>query len=157
MALNLHAVVNNAIGRIHPHIQATLYQSLGQENRKGVIIPKYAKGIAIEAQMQSESASTLFHTNRIGQEEETRKLYLYSDASMQTKVAGIVRPLSRNGDIIYIPDTNGSFDNTWWLVIAVIEDFTRSGWASVRATLQVKAPQGIDVEDANDIEKGGTY
>jgi hypothetical protein len=30
-------------------------------------------------------------------------------------------------------------DQTWWLVDAVLKDFTRSGWCSVRATVQVKA------------------
>ncbi|MDL2315507.1 hypothetical protein LJC59_00290 [Desulfovibrio sp. OttesenSCG-928-A18] len=84
-------------------------------------------------QIQSEGATALYHADRVGMEEITRKLYLFSASGLRERVAGIVRPMSRGGDMLQLED------GTWWLVDAVIEDFTRSGWASVRATLQVRA------------------
>ena len=135
--LNLHALVRGAINSVHPDLDAVLYRNTGQETiAGGNIIPSYAKGLAIKAQRQSESATTLAHADKVGQENVSRKFYLYSDHQPKTKVAGIVRPLARGGDMFKLV-----CDKTWWLVDAIIEDFTASGWVCVRATLQVNGPE----------------
>jgi hypothetical protein len=138
MTLNLHSLVRGAISSVHPEVKATLYRASGQNiGPGGKVMPDYAPGEAITAQVQSEGPSVLAQVDRVGQEEVSRKLYLFSEPDLEHKVGGIVRPLSRGGDMIQFED------ETWWLVEAVIEDFSRSGWASVRATLQVKAPAGL--------------
>lgn len=135
MAINIHRLIRNAINRVHPDTSATLYRSVGQVVATGGVVKAiYAAGVPIKAQAQTESAKGLYHADKVGQEETVKKFYLYSDASLKQKVAGIVRPLSRNGDMIQIDD------GTWWLVIAVTEDFTRSGWVCVRAEMQTNAP-----------------
>ena len=134
--INLHAIVNPVISSLHQNIPATLYRSTGMTLLpEGQSQPVYdPNGLPVEAQVQNEGADTLFHADRVGQEEVSRKMYLYSSADLATRVAGIVRPLSRTGDMMQLD--NG----TWWLVNAVLEDFTRSGWVSVRATMQVNPP-----------------
>jgi len=167
LGLNLHSLVRGAINSVHPEVKATLYRAAGQVNGPGgEIKPIYAPGEAITVQVQSEGPSVLAQVDRVGQEEVSRKFYLFSEPGPSRRVAGIVRPLSRGGDMILLgpeaPDpqvadqssgsaTEPGADTTpagpgpgvtpgWWLVEAVIEDFSLSGWASVRATLQVKAP-----------------
>ena len=133
--VNLHGIVRGAIAALHPEVLLTLYQSTGQVTAPGGVVKSvYARGVAVAAQMQSEGPTTLFHADRVGQEEVSRKFYLFSNPELDRRVAGIVRPLSRTGDMLELED------NTWWLVDGVIEDFTRSGWACVRATMQVKPP-----------------
>lgn len=141
MGLNLHNVVRGAINAVHPDITATLYQSVGQAvTGGGGLKSVYAPGIIIAAQMQSEGTFALYHAERTGLEETSRKFYLFSPAGLDSRIAGIVRPLSRGGDIFQLAD------QTWWLVEAVLEDFTRgaapngAGWASVRAVMQVNPP-----------------
>ena len=55
-----------------------------------------------------------------------RKMYLFAD----TKAWSMFRPLSKTGD--YIKDETGCL----WLVNAVIEDFTRSGWVCLQVQMQ---------------------
>lgn len=139
--VNLHKVVRSAVNFLHPDVRATLYRSTGQVVIEGGQ-PKstYAEGAAIIAQMQSEGPTTLNHIDRVGQEEVYRKFYLSSSSDMQTRVAGIIRPLTRGGDMFQIDPSESWFAGTWWLVEATSEDFTRSGWANVRAVMQVNAP-----------------
>ncbi len=138
--INLHAIANPIISQLHPNTAAMLYRSTGQKNVRGVVGQTYAQGEAIKCQIQSESATVLNHVNRVGQEEVTRRLYLFSDESMTGRVAGIVRPETRNGDMIQIGPGESWYSDTWWLVLGPIEDFSRAGWQCVRATMQVKAP-----------------
>ncbi|MDR2947121.1 MAG: hypothetical protein LBV79_10295 [Candidatus Adiutrix sp.] len=138
--LNLHSIVNPLISRLHPNVAATLYRSTGQKNVKGTISQTYAVGEAITVQAQSEGPTTLNMVNKVGQEEVTRKLYLFSDDSMTGRVAGIVRPETRNGDFIQIGPDERWYAGTWWLVLGPVEDFSRAGWQCVRATMQVKGP-----------------
>jgi hypothetical protein len=135
MGLNLHSVVRGAIGALHPEVAATLYRSTGRVTTgDGGVKSVYAPGICVNAQMQTESPTALAHADRVGMEEVSRKFYLFSDSGLETRVAGVVRPLARGGDMLRLED------GTWWLANALIEDFTRSGWACVRATLQVNPP-----------------
>lgn len=140
--INLHAVVNPIITTLHPNHAATLYRSTGQSNVKGVIKATYAEGEAISVQIQSESAETLAHANYVGQEEVSRRIYLFSTPGMADRVASIVRPIARNGDFLQIDASDPWYSGQWYLIHAIIEDFTvaGSGWSNVRATLQVKGP-----------------
>ena len=134
LGINLHGIVNPIIAMLHPNIPATLYRSTGQKNVRGTVKPTYAEGELIQVQVQSEGPTTLAHVNKVGQEEVTRKMYLFSDHGLTSRVAGIVRPETRGGDMLRLDD------ETWWLVLGPVEDFTRAGWECVRATMQVKGP-----------------
>lgn len=133
--LNLHAIVRGSITAVHPDESVTLYQSIGQDNVKGKIVPTYAAPQVVQAQVQSESDDKLFHADRKGENESTRRMYLYADASApDMRPAGIVRPMARGGDFIM------RNDGTWWLVVGTPDEFARVGWVSVRTVLQVTGP-----------------
>ncbi|MDR2075658.1 MAG: hypothetical protein LBP61_01810 [Desulfovibrio sp.] len=138
--LNLHSLARGAISALHPEVPARLYQSAGQvTGEDGAVKGVYAPGVPVSAQIQSEGPTALAHADRVGREEVSRKLYLFSEPGR--RVAGIVRPLARGGDMLQLED------GTWWLVEGVIEDFTLSGWACVRATMQVGGPDFGGGED----------
>lgn len=141
LGINLHAIVNPVISGLHPDVSAMLYQSTGQSTGSGgQVKATYAAGIPIIAQPQSEKASELFHADKVGQENISRKFYLNSESNAESLVTGIIRPLGRNGDLFQIGSTADWFSGTWWLIDELIEDFSRSGWVAVRATLQANAP-----------------
>lgn len=133
--INLHGIVRQKIASIHPEEAITLYRSIGIENVKGEIKAKYAAGIFVKAQIQSESDDALYHSNRTGQNNTTRKAYLFADDSLSEKPAPLIRPISRTGDMIR------RADGTWWLIDAMLEDFSHANWVCVRLVLQTKAPE----------------
>ena len=134
--INLHNIANSVISGIHPNRdEATLYQSIGQTySPSGEVKAVYAEGVTVYAQFQSESPTTLFHADKVGQENISRKVYINSPPDFAHRIASLARPLSRNGDFIKLKD------DTYWLIDSVIEDFSLSGWVCVRATLQTVAP-----------------
>ncbi len=143
MAMNLHALVNPIIQALHPNISATLYRSTGQTNVRGEIKATYSEGVPVECQVQSEGTETLAHANLVGMEEVSRRCYLFSKASAADRVASIVRPISRNGDFLLMAPGEEWYSGQWFLVTAVIEDFSKAGgtgWMNVRITLQVIPP-----------------
>lgn len=139
IGVNLHQVVRGAITALHPDVPATIYRNLGTvAGPGGRMLPVYAEGEAIQAQAQSEGPTTLFHANQVGMEEVGRRFYLNSPVGAKTRYASNIRTLARGGDVF---QTGGDwFTGEWWLITALIEDFTRSGWVNVRATLQEIPP-----------------
>lgn len=138
--INLHALVRGAVTALHPDEAVTLYQSTGQSNELGRIVPAYAEPQTVQAQIQSLSAEDLAHMEDASRTEISRKAYLFApDAALPP--AGIVRPLARSGDMLQ------RADGTWWLVTGIIEDFTASGWVCVAITQQVEGPQGVEGGD----------
>lgn len=133
--INLHAIVRPAVTAVHPDEAATLYRSTGMTNVKGEVKAVYAAGVFVKAQIQSLSDDKLFHAGRTGQNNTTRKAYLFADAGTMEKPAPIVRPLSRTGDMLR------RADGTWWLVESLLEDFSHAGWVCVGIVLQTKAPE----------------
>lgn len=132
--VNLHDVVRSAITVLHPDETVTLYQSLGQTNVAGLITPKYAEPQTVMAQIQSANNADLEHIGYIGQNKIVMRFWLYAGAYPP---AGIVRPFSRNGDMIR------RADGTWWLTTGEPDDFDRVGWVCVLAVLQERPPVGI--------------
>ena len=126
--LNLHAIVRGAIPALHPDESVTLRQSVGQKNVRGRIVPVYAP-----AQIQSLGSDDLQHSEAVNLTQRDRKAYLVApDAAMPP--SGIVRPLARNGDMVQ------RADGSWWLVTAMLEDFTASGWVCVGIAQQLEGP-----------------
>ncbi len=145
--INLHALVRPMINRLHPDLAAMLHQSAGQSaDAEGRLRPRHAPGLPVMVQMQSHGPTELAHADTLGLEQVERRFYLFSRPEPERRVAGIARPLARGGDLLHLED------NTWWLVTAVLEDFSRAGgpqtgaarppgWVAVRATLQVEPPE----------------
>lgn len=134
-SVNLHRLARPAVNAVHPEVTATLFRSVGRITLPdGRAKSRYAPGEAVTVQMQSEGATALYHAGRVGMEESSRKFYLFSLPGLERRVSGLVRPLARGGDMFELAG------NSWWLVEAVLEDFTSSGWVCLRAVLQVIPP-----------------
>lgn len=124
IGVNLHHVVRGAITAIHPDENCTLYQSLGQKNVKGKVTPVYAEPKTIDANFQPLDSDTLRHLEAMNDTQTSEQVFLYSDTSLP--VSGERRlPITRNGDILK------RSDGTYWLVTAVLEDWSWDGWCNV--------------------------
>lgn len=134
MALNVHRLANAAIRYLHPNETITLYRSAGDDNQKGKIIPLYHDPISVVAQIQSIGDDALYHAERTGMNSLTRKIWI-NDPNLTLQ--SVDRETKRGGDMIL------RADGSWWLVDAISEDFSNSGWKSARIVKQVKAPEGI--------------
>ena len=131
--INLHGLVRQAITTLHPDETVTLRQSIGQRNERGRVTPVYGPAQAVQAQIQSLGQNDLAQKEATSNTRIDRKAYLFApDAALPPQ--GIVRPLGRTGDMLQ------RADGTWWLVTAMIEDFTASGWVCVGITQQVDGP-----------------
>ena len=131
--VNLHGIVRGAIATLNPDEDAILYTASGQGNVAGKIEATYLPPVAVKVQIQSETDEALYHSNNAGQNDITNRFYLFS-SSVEGRPAGIIRPLGRSGDLFQ------RADGTWWLITAVVDDFSAVGWTSVRATLQTVPP-----------------
>lgn len=130
---NLHGLVRQAITALHQDEAVTLRQSIGQRNVRGRVTPVYGPAQMVQAQVQSLGQNDLAQREATSNTRIDRKAYLFApDASLPPQ--GMVRPLGRTGDMIE------RADGTWWLVTAMIEDFTASGWVCVGITQQVDGP-----------------
>ena len=131
--INLHGLVRQAITSLHPDEAVTLRQSTGQRNERGRVTPVYGPAQVVQAQVQSLGQNDLAQREATSNTRIDRKAYLFApDAALPPQ--GIVRPLGRTGDMLQ------RADGTWWLVTAMIEDFTASGWVCVGITQQVDGP-----------------
>lgn len=131
--INLHGLVRSAITTLHPDETVTLRQSVGQRNVRGRVTSVYGPAQVVRAQIQSLGQDDLAQSEATSNTRIDRKAYLYApDAALPPQ--GIVRPLGRTGDMLR------RADGTWWLVTAMIEDFTASGWVCVGITQQVDGP-----------------
>lgn len=129
--LNLHNVVRGVITSIHPDENCTLYQSIGQQNIKGKVIPIYAEPQEIKANFQSDGEA-LRQTDGMNQTPYSESAYLYSE---DYGVSGQQRLLvTRTGDFIK------RMDGTWYLITSVLEDWTWDGWAKVKVDRQIDPP-----------------
>lgn len=135
LGINLHDIVHGAIGTLHPHEDITLYQSKGSQNNKGTIQPVFFNAGVVDAQIQSEGADTLEPMRESNATSQVRKCYLYSVTTADVVPQGLVRVDKRGGDFIQRED------GSWWLVVAMLEDFSRSGWVCVRVQQQLKLPE----------------
>ena len=131
--INLHGLVRSAITALHPDEAMALRQSIGQRNERGRVTPVYGPAQVVQAQVQSLKQDDLAQKEATSNTRIDRKAYLFApDAALPPQ--GIVRPLGRTGDMLQ------RADGTWWLVTAMIEDFTASGWVCVGITQQVDGP-----------------
>ena len=131
--MNLHGMARGLIQEVFPDETVTLYKSAGFVNIEGTAYPKWEEGREARSQTQTEKEDALAHlTGDLGETPVTRKFYLY--ASEGDAPQGADRPDGKGGDMIRCPD------GTWWLITAVIKDFSRAGWVSVRGALQSAPP-----------------
>lgn len=149
MGINLHKIVRSSITAIHEDETVELYQSAGQINILGELLPAYFEPLFVPAQIQTEGGDKLTHSGGISPNETTRRFYLYSD---DLRPAPVIRQKARGGDLIR------RADGTWWLITATLEDFSGVGWVCVSAVLQIESgdwmPRLIETHNDEDVEGG---
>lgn len=138
MSLNLHQIVRGAISSVNADEQVYLVRSTGNSNVKGRIVATYGAPVLIGAQIQTLSNDDLRIVNETERTERDRKFYLFSDPDYTKSPASIIRYLGRTGDFIYRP-----FDQTYWKIYCVAEDFAPVGWVQVLASQQVQTPPSV--------------
>lgn len=138
MSLNLHQIVRGAISSVNADEQVYLVRSTGNANVKGRIVATYGAPELIGAQIQTLSNDDLRIVNETERTERDRKFYLFSDPDYTKSPASIIRYLGRTGDFIYRP-----FDQTYWKIYCVAEDFAPVGWVQVLASQQVQTPPSV--------------
>ena len=90
-----------------------------------------------------EGDSALYHADMGTQSTIKRKVYLYAPDDVKTRTWSVYRKESRSGD--FLKDTKDDY----WLVEAVLEDFSAVGWECLRVTLQQTEPK-ITLEEIAD-------
>lgn len=128
--LNLHHIVRPAINANYPDGDFELFRSTGQSNQNGIVTATYSPAIPIKGNFQSEGDAALAHADMAGQNTIIRRLYVYACDNRGKRPWSVYRPLARSGD--YIRDIHGGY----WLVTAVLEDFSDVGWECLRVTFQ---------------------
>ena len=133
--LNLHDIVRPVIGANYPDQELTYYRSLGQTvNDEGIAVSSYASGVTIKGNFQSMGDAALNYAGLSAENSIIRKLYVYAPEDRDKRPWGLYRLEARNGD--YIQDKRGDY----WLVMAVLEDFSDVGWECLRVQLQQVPP-----------------
>ena len=135
MSLNLHNLVRGVITVNKADSPFTVFRSEGQQNVGGIMTALYTKIEGYTGQWQSEGDSALYHADLGTQSTITRKVYLHAPKDKSSRVWSVYRLNSRSGD--YLQDDEGNY----WLVTAVLEDFSDVGWECLRVTLQQTAPK----------------
>jgi hypothetical protein len=135
--LNLHDIVAGAIGAVNAHENVTVWRCTGITVTKGVVKPVYEK-LTRRAQIQAPSASDLQLNERVARAEHRIKVWLNAPADT------INRNAQTAGDIIQ------RADGSYWLIVAIVHDYSKEGWLSVLAVLQTDPPPVEVTDNAND-------
>lgn len=138
LGINLHQIVRQCIPALHPDETVLLIQSTGSVNVRGRMTPQYAPVIAVEAQIQSMGNDDLQSMESEARTKISRKAWLFSQTANELIPQGIIRSLQRGGDLLY------RTDGSWWLVTAMMEDFSKSGWVSVSIVEQIEVPEEVE-------------
>jgi hypothetical protein len=140
MSMNLHAIVRDAITRVHDDQPFSILRSLPTTVVNGVRVSQYEKIDGFAGNFQSEGDAALSYSNNAAQNTIVRRLYLYATDDRANRPWTIYRPLARSGD--YIVNAKSEY----WKVEAVVEDFSDDGWELLRVTFQQTEPKLAIVE-----------
>ena len=139
--MNLHDIVRRTITAVADDRDCLLFRSTGKTDTtdRGVRTQIFSAAVPIRAQFQSLGADRIEMRDRLLEVSTVRRVYLYADGNPKSRPWAMWRPLARSGD--YIQDDRCNF----WLVDAVLEDFSEQGWVSVQAIMQT-VPVKLTIE-----------
>lgn len=142
MAINLHSIVRFAINCLHPDQKATLYSSTGRyvDDERGDAVQVFERVGQLNMQIQPLVADAVQRIDNLSMASTLRKIYLFSD----DRAYSFTRNLGKTGD--YLEADDGRV----WLVNALLEDFSRSGWVCLQCQLQT-VPVTLNVQTAEGI------
>lgn len=145
--MNLHHIVRGVVTTVARDLPAELYTMTGEQKRgtRGDLLPEFNQPIKVMGQWQSVKADEIIQTERISAASTVRRVYLYATDDAASRPWASWRLLGRSGDLL--KDSYGNF----WLIDAVLEDFTHEGWICAQAILQTVVPQFV-LKEADDAE-----
>lgn len=127
--MNLHSIVSPIIAAVNPMLPVTVRISSGNATgADGTRTPSYATAYQARAQVQPMSSSDLRRVDGLNLQGTMVGIYLSGD------IEGVVRPLSKGGDLITFPD--GSI----YLVVVALENWGATPaerWSKVACQLQM--------------------
>lgn len=119
--MNLHGIVQSAIGAINPFINATLRQSDGYTTQSdGTQTPTYID-TPISIQVQALTGGDLQKLSGLNIQGVNNKVYFSGQGD------GLVRLNRKGGDLLI-------FNRRTWMVVTVLEDWP--DWVSLAVVLQ---------------------
>lgn len=146
MGINLHSIVRSAISAVARDLPADLYISTGRSERKerGNMVPIFHPPVPVTAQWQSMKNDEIVLSDAVSTSSTVRRVYVRATDTAEERPWAMWRPLGRSGDLLQ--DDKGNF----WLVDAVIEDWSHEGWVCLQAVLQTVPPVFSVEEVTND-------
>lgn len=123
--MNLQGITAGAVSAVNPPVPCTIARSTGYTiAADGTQVPTYQQFPDIPCQVQPLTGSDIRRLDALNTQSIMKAFYITG------QLAAIVRPNSKGGDIITMP--NGSV----WLTTQVLEHWDTVGWCKVVATLQ---------------------
>ena len=121
--MNLHALVNAAIGTVNPQQNATVTPNSGYTTSpNGARAPVYGDPYTVTAQVQALTSSDLVQMDALNITSATHKIWLTGALSSVNRAA------NKGGDLVTLDD------GTQYLVMQVLEQWP--DWVSAAVTLQ---------------------
>jgi hypothetical protein len=122
--MNLHAIAGAYISSVNPSVVGTVMVSSGATvNADYTQAPNFQPFTNQTFQVQAASTGDLRQVENLNLQGVYRKVYLNG------AIEGLDRLAGKGGDLLL-------FNNATWLVVAVLEPWTQSGWVCVLVAQQ---------------------
>lgn len=131
--MDLRGIANQVSDVVNPNILVSVQTSAGFTTGAGLRqVPAYNAPVTGPAQIQALDASDLKKTDGLNIQSDIRALYL------RGRLAGVIRPDSKGGDLITITQAVPELLGTW-LVVKVLETWPL--WSKVAIVKQNQVAQ----------------
>lgn len=132
--MNVRAIANVLTQAINPNIAAKLQVCIGyQTDASGKLAPLYADAVDCIVQAQALTKKEIEHLDALNLSNAVQGVY----ANVQ--LTGIDRTDQSGGDLLTYTDPASGTRNVW-LVVAVLEGWSTSGWAKAAIAKQTDRP-----------------
>ena len=122
--MNLRGVANRVTSQVNPNTVAQWQAYAGLTvSDAGKTVPSYASPVALTIQSQSLTVQELAHIDSMNLGKIDRVVFVNG------QIAAIDRENQKGGDLLV-------FEGATWLVTAVLEGWTTSGWCKAALTRQ---------------------
>ncbi len=123
--MNLRQIANGVTQAVNPNIIGAVQVSTGAtQNPDYTRTPTFQVFSNVSMQVQAMSAGNLRQVEKLNLQGVVRAVYLNG------VIEGLDRPAGKGGDLLL-------FNGETWLVVAVLEPWSTSGWVKVAVTLQM--------------------
>jgi len=133
--MNLRGIANRSTQRINPNLPAQAKASTGYTTgASGKRVPSYADPVNITVQIQALGKKEIEHLDALNISGTETAAYV------DMQLSAVDRVTQSGGDLIVIGSATTipvQLRNTTWIVTAVLEGWTVSGWCKVGLTRQM--------------------